>query len=106
MRWRDHLQRGVSVLEMIAPGILARCEAREVCFTAGGFVLSPPGFELLVPALRVCRAAYPNMSSPYSGVSVDWHGKLLLGSTTFPWCAVRSTNRLIGNIGPANAEVK
>ena len=45
MRWRDQVQRGVSVLETdrFAPGIPARCEAREVCFTAGKDLVTGKG---------------------------------------------------------------
>ena len=72
MRWHDHIYGCVSVLETdrFAPGIPARVEAREVCFTAGLLVINPPGFELLVPSSRVCWAADAEMSSPYRGVSV------------------------------------
>ena len=79
MRWRDHVYRGVSVLETdsFAPDIPARVEAREVCLTASGLVSSPPGFELLVPALRVCDAADADVGVPYGGLSISVHGHLL-----------------------------
>jgi hypothetical protein len=79
MRWRDHVDRCVSVLETdrFAPGIPACIEARKACVTASGLVSRPPGVELLVPALRVCSAADADVGAPYGGVSISVHGHLL-----------------------------
>jgi hypothetical protein len=85
MHLRNHVDSrvGVDGTNGFARGIPARAEGYEVCCTAGGFVISPPGFQLLVSSFRVCRPADPDMSSPYSGVSMGWHDDLLLSETIF-----------------------
>jgi len=65
----DHVHYGISVLETdgFAPSIPAGCEGCKVCVTAGGFVIGPPGFELLVPSLASVARPTP-MCVPHTVV--------------------------------------
>jgi hypothetical protein len=85
MRWREHVHRGVRVLETdgFLPGIPTRVEGGKVGFTARGSVIRPPGFELLIPSARVCPAADPDVRAPDGGVSMSVHDDLLCGDTLF-----------------------
>jgi hypothetical protein len=111
MRGRDHVHRGISVLETesLTLSIPARCEGCETYFTARSFVISPPFLKLLVPSLRVPYSANADMHSPDGGVSLCWHRGLLRmygESKVVSRGAVPSTNRLNQNIGASDQTVQ
>jgi hypothetical protein len=86
-------------MDGFAPGIPACSEGGKPCVVTCGLVGGPPFFQLLIPSLTVCCSADTDMSSPYGGMSSGVHRDLLLACCHLLWCAVRSTNRLIDNIG-------
>src|SRR5688500_13024105 len=75
MRWRHHVARGTRVwgADGFVPGI-------PVCFEGGAFgflscslMICPPGFELCIPAFRVCCAPGFDVFSPCYAVSEYCH---------------------------------
>src|SRR5882724_1914804 len=93
-------------MDGFAPGIPACSEGGKPCVVTCGLVGGPPFFQLLIPSLTVCCSADTDMSSPYGGMSSGVHRDLLLACCNLLWCAVRSTNRLIDNIGCAYQTVQ
>ena len=89
-----------------APGIPACDEGGQHCVVTCGFVGCLLVTDLLVPALGICGAADTDRCSPDGGLSMGVHRDLLLECCRLLWCAVRSTNRLIENVGRGHQTVQ
>ena len=79
MRWLYHVARGVRTIgeHGFAPGIPVCFDVCVFGLLARGPASDQPGFELRVPAFRVCTSSIFNVRPPWDAVSKHCHRDFL-----------------------------